>query len=92
MANGFIKLTVCRDNNFLVAVVEDNGIGIYTHMHTPDPQHRKKESTALKVLEERLKLIKNNKGEGSSLKITDKRMENNTLTGTIIELRISMLT
>jgi ligand-binding sensor domain-containing protein len=88
--HGSIKLSVRKENDFLLISVEDNGIGIDTHKKTVIPHH-KKESKALIVLEERLKLIKNNKGQGSSMKIVDRNNSGDAAGGTLIELRIPIL-
>ena len=87
---GLISLNISRENGFLNAVIEDNGRGIYSANNEKDTLHNKKESTALKLLEERLRLIKNNKGQNGSVKMTDKGLLNGGQQGTIVEIQIPL--
>jgi ligand-binding sensor domain-containing protein len=88
VGKGKVTLTVIRENDFLIGIVEDNGIGIYSSCNESGDIEEKKESTALKVLEERLKLIRNKKGQNGCMTITDKRNLNSAEKGTIVEIRI----
>jgi hypothetical protein len=90
--HAYIKLSVARAHDFLMITVEDNGIGIQAHKAAFRPGDKKNGSTALIVLEERLKLIKNDKGEGSLMNIIDKGYQTPAMSGTLIELRIPILT
>lgn len=83
--NGHITLSLSLSNNMLTAIVEDNGSGIY-HINNTVVSAINRESTALRVLEERVKLIKSADGRKGSFTVTDKGLQGDT--GTIIEINI----
>lgn len=85
--DGNILLLVSREGHFLVAVVEDNGVGIDAHARQPSA-YKKRESAGLKVLKQRLSLIRTQTGECSTIRITDKAFVNPGGRGTRIEVRI----
>ena len=85
--NGHIQLNLKLRNNVLIGTVEDNGSGIY-HIHKTVLSTINRESTALKVLEERVKLIKDAEGKNGTFKVTDKSLTNGM--GTIIEIMIPL--
>jgi len=83
-SKGVVSLKIEKEGDCLKGIVEDNGIGIFSSTsNTGDIQ---KESTALKVLEERLKLISTNKGKTGSIQLIDKSHLNPSVQGTIIEI------
>ncbi len=87
---GLINLEIYRKNGFLIATIDDNGIGINSGKDERNSLRKNKESTALKLLEERLKLTKNLKGQSGSVKITDKSSINSEKQGTIVEIQIPL--
>ncbi|MBS1688059.1 MAG: histidine kinase [Bacteroidetes bacterium] len=85
--NGFISLKIAVNNDFIEGIVEDNGKGIQASVRT---EWQWKAPTALKVLEERISLLKNNNGKGGKIEIIDKASENYPETGTIVKLLIPL--
>jgi len=83
--SGYISLNISLKDQFIEGIVEDNGRGIYTSAEMPK---HSKTATALKVLAERMSLLKDNNGNPGKLIIIDKAEVNSTCTGTIIKLLI----
>ncbi len=88
---GIIRMEISVRGDFLICIIEDNGTGIYAEKRERSVFSEKKESTALKVIEERLKLTRNNYGETGKMMIKDKS-ESSGQTGTLIEIHIPILT
>ncbi|MGN6567189.1 MAG: sensor histidine kinase [Flavipsychrobacter sp.] len=84
---GFISLKISVWNNFIEGIVEDNGKGIHASGKTWRPRKR---PAALKVLEERISLLKSDNGKEGIIEIIDKAYENYPGSGTIVKLLIPL--
>lgn len=85
---GLVSLKISLEDQFIEGIVEDNGKGI--NGLTDNSKQNGKTSTALKVVEERISLMRNKYGQKGQLTIINKTDINRSCTGTIIKLLIPL--
>lgn len=85
---GHIAVSMQLDGDMLLVVIEDDGYGIEKVREEALKQTRDFDSTALKVIEGRLKLMVNEKGQKGSVSIKDRSWLGNGLQGTRVQLEI----
>lgn len=83
-----IKFLPCDDENHLLCIVEDNGVGREEAERLKKPSPIKSQSLGLKVNNERLEILNPNKIKDTSVKITDLTNEKGDPAGTRVEIRI----
>lgn len=89
-AGGHIKLDMHIEDDMLVVTVEDNGIGINAVRASALHKNSLFESTALKVIESRLKLLQNTNGTYGSLILLDKNELDSSIHGTRVIISIPL--
>jgi len=82
---GHIKIEVKQENEKLVCLIEDNGVGRQKTQLKP-PVHFKKESKGMKIIEERLRLISEIKKTKSFYLIDDLKDSSNNPAGTRVKM------
>ncbi len=87
---GHIKITVNCENNQLVCTIEDNGCGRKISQKTVQVSGIKKGSMGLKLTEDRLKLVSQQKQAKAGFAIEDLLGDNNSPAGTRIRLELPM--
>lgn len=85
--NGLISLKISLKGEYLEGVVEDNGKGI---SEVVSSRQNERQPTALKVIEERISLMKGKNGESGYLTIINKADRGSSSTGTIVKLLIPL--
>ena len=86
---GRIKIAVTEENENLLCMIEDNGIGRDQSRKTNTPIHGKTRSVGIGITEERLKLLTTD-GIRDLIKITDLKDTFDTAIGTRVEIRIPL--
>jgi tetratricopeptide (TPR) repeat protein len=84
--SGHLKILVQRENELLVCIIEDNGIGRNECMKIASKSGFKKESVGIKLTEERLSLISEMNKTKSYFRIDDLVDEQNNPKGTRIKM------
>lgn len=87
---GQILLEIKLENDFLIVIVDDDGLGIEEVQFNTLSKHKIFESTALKVIESRLKLMRTKENRIGELNIINKRKLNKIQSGTIASLKIPL--
>jgi len=87
---GFLKLNISMDKQFLICLIEDNGIGreassILKNQQAASGNHHSK---GLKLVEERLEILRQQYGQPFEFSISDITGESNAVTGTVVKLTI----
>lgn len=88
--NGMIKLLFERVENNLVIVVEDNGVGIDETMIS-NSKGKTHESMAIKIVKERLDLIKKDKGRNVLFKIDNLQHVDRMESGTKVRIEMPLI-
>ncbi len=83
-----IKFLPFEDENYLLCIIEDNGVGREEAERLKKPSPIKSQSLGLKVNNERLEILNPNRIKDTSVKITDLRNEKGDPAGTRVEIRI----
>ncbi len=87
---GHILLGFYKENGFLKCVVEDNGVGRAKAEELKKAKGKSHQSLAMKITEERLKLLYPQNAEGAKINIIDLLDENGQATGTRVEIRLPL--
>lgn len=85
---GHISIFIKRIGNTLVATVEDDGVGRDMSKKVEKPMLMKKESLGIKITEERLRILNDQKKIDSGFEISDLFSSTKEPLGTRIDLRI----
>ncbi len=83
-----IKFLPTEDEDLLLCVVEDNGVGREEAEKLKKPSPIKSQSLGLKVNKERLEILNPNKIKDTSVKIVDLKNDNSEPCGTRVEITI----
>jgi LytS/YehU family sensor histidine kinase len=86
--DGLIKVKVHRENNEIKCVVEDNGIGRKKAVLPVRDEDKKREGFGIKITEERLQIINQQKKVKSAIRILDIEGKDNEPGGLRIELSL----
>ena len=86
--DGFMKISVQEEGNFLRCIIEDNGVGrIQAAMHKKKPQPHKNRSMGLQLTKERLNLINPDK-QKELIQLYDIQSRENSSAGTRVHVSI----
>lgn len=87
---GEVQLRLRKNRHYLLGIIEDNGKGFRPDREAENRASGKRQSSALKILEARLKLTLNAEGKSGSIAIINKKEVYGTA-GTIVEVTIPIL-
>jgi len=88
-SDGHIELSFQKENNQLLCMVKDNGIGREASAKIKQQEARKHESVALDVTKERLEFLNQN-NNNKSLEIKDLFKEDGSAAGTLVYIRLPL--
>jgi ligand-binding sensor domain-containing protein len=86
-----VSMLMESSDTMLTVEIEDNGYGIRSTRNGSMKTSAKHESTALKVVESRLRLLHNIRGENGTIRIIDKSELDSSTSGTRIIIHIPLL-
>ncbi len=87
-AKGFLNFTFSTEENFLLCIITDNGVGREQAELLKSKSAEKQKSLGLKITTERLSLLNNNSNEQTFFTIEDLTDENGNAIGTRVHLKI----
>ncbi len=88
---GRIQIEIMEKNDFLVCVIEDNGIGINRSKMEKQKYARKKKSLAMDITKERLRLLNHSTKNKYVVTITDISTLNPVKQGTKVEFQMPLI-
>ena len=84
--NGVIKIIIAKRNQMLYCAIEDNGKGRNQNVKMEDGAEKKRESLGMKITQERLHIINQQKKVNATVNIVDLKDEQNNPAGLRVEL------
>ena len=87
---GHIKISIAKKDNTLFATVEDNGVGRNISKQVTQSILQRKESLGIKLTEERLKVLNEQKNINAEFKIIDQFTNEKLPCGTKVELSLPL--
>lgn len=87
--SGHIKISMnVKDEKFLICVIEDNGVGRARAEQMKAKSDLKHKSRGMLITQKRLEILNKSGNDQTNVKITDLKDENNTPSGTRVEILI----
>ncbi len=86
--NRILEISFVKQNNNLLVIIRDNGIGRKQSAQINKMQNKKHKSFATSALQQRISLINKSSNKKISLKYTDLYNKNKQAEGTLVEIKI----
>ncbi|MDD5571362.1 MAG: two-component regulator propeller domain-containing protein [Bacteroidales bacterium] len=87
-SRGYINISLTLQENLILCIVEDNGVGRQKAMQIKKESGLKRESKGMLITKERLEVLNKQSKEPVSVNITDLYDENNNPTGTKVTINL----
>lgn len=89
-SKGKLNLSIYRNNDHLICLIEDNGIGREAAMHLKSKSATRRKSYGMKITGERLAMLNQAAGSKASVQVFDLKDEGGAAIGTRVELAVPL--
>jgi len=86
--DGWVKISICKKNDFIICSIEDNGIGREAAQRIRNKQNKEWQSLGFKITSQRISILNSIYNDKFYIEYTDVKSSNGQVAGTRVELKI----